>query len=198
MPSLQIPPPDNPIFTTHAFAQEHSLSLSAASHRLSRLKAHGHINSLTKGVWYQPHHKKLSKFSAVPLLLNKEQGYISFLTALSLHDVIEQIPSQVTVATTGYPRTLETPLGTYEFIKLNPILMLSGYEWSQTFQPYLIASPEKALLDTFYISTRKGRRFYSLPEIDWPQINKKKFLQILNQQVKYPSIKNAILKKLHF
>lgn len=195
MASILLVSQDAPIFTTHGFAQEHELSISAASHRLTRLRDQGLVESLTQGVWYQPKHKGLSRFSAVPLLLGKEQGYISFLTALNLHDVIEQIPSQITVATTGYPRKLNTPLGIYEFIKLSPTLMLSGYDWSESAQPYLLASPEKALLDTFYISTRKGRRFHSLPEIDWDRINKRKLRQLLNQQVKYQPIKSAILEK---
>jgi len=44
--------------------------------------------------------------------------------------------------------------------------MTEGVVWSETRVPYRIATPEKALLDTLYVSTRKGRRFRSLPELD--------------------------------
>lgn len=38
--------------------------------------------------------------------------------------------------------------------------------WSETPRPYLIATLEKAVLDTLYISTRRSRRFARLPELD--------------------------------
>lgn len=38
-------------------------------------------------------------------------------------------------------------------------------EWSDSPQPFRIATLEKALLDTFYISTRRNRRFARLPEL---------------------------------
>ena len=117
MTSMKLSLLQHPIFTTYEFSTVHSVSLSSASHRLSRMQKQGVVERLTKGVWYQIQHRNLSKLSAVPFLLGKEQGYISFLTALNYHEVIEQIPSSIMVATTGYPRTLKTPLGTYEFIK---------------------------------------------------------------------------------
>ena len=39
-------------------------------------------------------------------------------------------------------------------------------EWSDSAKPFRIATLEKAVLDTFYISTRKNRRFAKLPELD--------------------------------
>jgi hypothetical protein len=70
------------------------------------------------------------------------------------------------VATTGHARRLVTPVGTFEMFQLAPELMREGVVWTETRVPYRIATSEKALLDTLYISTRKGRRFASLPELD--------------------------------
>ncbi len=196
MASNHLPSPDTPIFTTRLFANHCDLSISAASHRLSRLEKSGVVNRLTKGVWYQAHLKSLSKYSAIPLLLDKEQGYLSFLSALNYHGIIQQIPATIMIATTGYPRKLKTNLGTYEFIKLKPQMLTDGYSWSETLQPYLMASPEKALLDTFYIATRKGKRFSSLPEIDWTEVNIKKLKKLIDLQITYPSIRNAVLKRI--
>ena len=196
MAKLFLPPQDCPVFSTREFASLYELSLSSASNRLRRLEEKKIIQSLTKGIWFQPENKGLSKYSAVPLLLGKEHGYVSFLTALNIHDIIEQIPSSVMVATTGYTRKLSTPLGTYEFIKLTPTMLQQGYEWSKSMQPYLIATPEKALLDTYYISTRKGRRIATLPEIDWKRINIVKLKKFLRTQVKQLSFRKAIESKL--
>lgn len=45
-------------------------------------------------------------------------------------------------------------------------LLREGVEWRDAAIPYLLATPEKALLDTLYISTRKKRRFARLPEVE--------------------------------
>ena len=51
-------------------------------------------------------------------------------------------------------------------------------------QAYLIASPEKALLDLLYLSSRKGNRFESLPELDLCEnFNKKTFWKLLTESV---------------
>jgi hypothetical protein len=51
-------------------------------------------------------------------------------------------------------------------LQIKPELMQLGTDWSETHLPYLIATPEKALIDTLYLSTRKNRRFSRLPEVD--------------------------------
>lgn len=70
------------------------------------------------------------------------------------------------VATTGHSRKLKTPIGAFEFFQLKPEMMKEGIEWCETRVPFLMATPEKALLDIYYITTRKKKRFSSLPELD--------------------------------
>jgi len=98
--------------------------------------------------------------------LGKEQGYVSFLTALHLHGVVSQIPKTIQIATTGRARSLDSPVGRYEFFQIKPELMTQGVGWSESRLPYLVASAEKALLDTLYLATRKNRRFARMPELD--------------------------------
>jgi predicted transcriptional regulator of viral defense system len=154
------------VFTTRDFAAAGELSVAAASHRLARLAKSGSLTRVVRGVWANTAHPHFHPLACVPYLLENEQGYVSFLTALHLHGVIAQIPATIQVATTGHTRRLESPVGTYEFLKVKPELMKEGVDWSDTRQPYLIATAEKALLDVFYVSTRKNRRFSRLPELD--------------------------------
>jgi len=154
------------IFTTREFANRADISMSAAAKRLSRLSHGEFLTRITKGVWANTGHPYFHPLSAVPFLLGKEQGYVSFLTALHLHGVVSQIPKTIQVATTGRARSLMSPVGRYEFFQIKPELMRQGTDWSATRLPYLIATPEKALLDTLYLSTRKNRRFARLPEVD--------------------------------
>jgi predicted transcriptional regulator of viral defense system len=154
------------IFTTREFANQGGLSMSAATKRLTRLSKKDQLTRVTKGVWANTAHPYFHPLSCVPYLLGKEQGYVSFLTALHLHGVISQIPKTIQIATTGRGRVLDSPLASFEFFQIKPELMRQGADWSESQLPYLIASAEKALVDTLYLSTRKNRRFARLPELD--------------------------------
>lgn len=154
------------IFTTREFANGDGVTMSAATKRLARLSEKGRLTKVTKGVWANTAHPYFHPLSCVPYLLGKEQGYVSFLTALHLHGVLSQIPKTIQMATTGRGRVLESPVGSFEFFQIKPELMRQGADWSESHLPYLIASAEKALADTLYLSTRKNRRFARLPELD--------------------------------
>ncbi len=154
------------VFTTREFANQGGLSMSAAAKRLARLADKDRLTKVTKGVWANTAHPYFHPLSCVPYLLGKEQGYVSFLTALHLHGVLSQIPKTIQIATTGRGRLLDSPVGRFEFFQIKSELMRQGTDWSESRLPYLIASPEKALVDTLYLSTRKNRRFARLPELD--------------------------------
>lgn len=158
--------PEFVVFTTREFAFEASVPLPTASRQLTRAAQSGALVRVTRGVWANPEHPYFHPLGCVPRLLGPEQGYVSLLTALHLHDVLSQIPAKMQVATTGHGRELRTPVGTFEFFKIAPHLMRDGIEWTETHVPYRLATPEKALLDTLYLSTRRRRRFSSLPELD--------------------------------
>jgi len=183
-------------FSTRDYAFSNGLTISAATEQLKRLEAKKLIVKLTRGIWANINHPYYDPNLAIPYLLNNEQGYLSFLSALNLHGMISQIPQTIQVASTGRSRKLKTQIANYEFIQLNPNMLLAGIDWAKTDSQntYLIASSEKALLDVLYVSTRKGNRFISLPELDLNNnFSKKKFKDLLNQCVIDKRIKNAIL-----
>ena len=171
------------IFTTRDYANHSSISMPAASKRLSRLADKKLLTRITKGLWANTSHPWFHPLACVPYLLGKEQGYVSFLTVLHLQGLISQIPKTLQIATTGHARTLNSPVGHYEFLQIKPELMKQGTQWSDTHLPYLIATAEKALIDTLYLSTRKNRRFARLPEVDIRQtaFRKREFERLLNQ-----------------
>jgi len=157
---------EHPVFSTREFAFLCQVSMSAASRRLAHLEAQEALTKVSRGVWCQPTHARFSPNQAVRLLLGNERGYVSFLSALHTEGALSQIPAAVQVATTGHGRMLETPIGRYEFHQIKPEMMRLGIKVSETNPPYLRASAEKALLDTLYLSTRKGRQYSRLPELD--------------------------------
>ena len=167
------------------------MSMSAAAKRLARLSEKKLLTRITKGIWANTSHPYFHPLSCVPYLLGKEQGYVSFLTALHLHGVISQIPQTIQVATTGRGRSLDSPIGRFEFFQIKPELMKQGSNWSATHLPYVVATPEKALVDTLYLSTRKNRRFARLPELDvtLPTFHRAEFDRLLDQ----PGIPTRVL-----
>ncbi len=178
--------PEFVIFTTRDYATAAGTSMSSASRRLDRLSERKALTRLTKGVWANTAHPHFHPLACVPYLLGKEQGYVSFLSALHLHGILSQIPRTHQVATTGRPRVLESPVGRFEFLRVKPELMRDGVDWSDTHQPFLIASAEKALLDTLYIATRKSKRFASLPELDLDNAFRRREFERLLKQLAYP------------
>lgn len=184
-------------FSTREYAQAENLPISAASKRLARYAGKGWITPLTRGIWANRHHPGFSALACVPRLLGNEQGYVSFLTALHRHGLLSQIPSTIQVATTGHSRQLNTPVGVYEFFKLKPELMREGVEWNDSRSPFLIATPEKALIDTLYIATRKRKRFQALPEIDFEEtgFDPARFERLLEKMQFFKPIETAIRRR---
>jgi hypothetical protein len=84
---------------------------------------------------------------------------------LHLHGLIEQIPEIVFAATTEHTRVRKTSIGTYSYHRIHP-QFFAGFDWYGKRQDFLVATPEKALVDSLYLSSRKGKRFRFFPEIN--------------------------------
>lgn len=186
-----------PIFTTRDYGIQCGISTSSASRLLTKIEKGKDIIRVTRGLWMRGNALDIHPFSLSPYLLGNENGYISLLTALHYHGLLSQIPARIQIVTTGHSRILKTPMGVYEFFQLKPGFMKNGVIWSETDFPYRMASPEKALLDTLYLSTRKGNRFSSLPEINFEKtkFQKKGFLTLLKNQNFPPPIHQAIVNR---
>ena len=160
--------PSSPVFSTAEVAERAGIALSNAARDLAELARNGMVTRIRRGLWAVAHHPDFSPYAVVPhLFAVPPGGYVSLLSALNLHGMIDQIPSVVHVVTTTQRPVLRTPVATYEFFKIQAGLF-GG------FKPYLrtgnfdIATSDKALFDTLYFSARKGRRFASLPEVEMP------------------------------
>ena len=181
-------------FTTREFAFAIGVASPTASRKLRRMDASGDISNVTRGIWCQPHHPFFSPFGGVPYLLGNEHGYISFLTALHRHGIISQIPRVIQVATTGHGRNLSSAIGEYEFFHIQPSLMRDGVESNAGKLQYNIASAEKAMVDTVYLSTRKNCRFARLPEVDIEQIDRIALKKMVTQYS--PSVQKLVMPRI--
>jgi predicted transcriptional regulator of viral defense system len=182
------------IFTTRDYSNYTNCSMSAASKKLTRLKENNLLTRVTRNLWGNTSHPYFLPLSCVPYLLNNEQGYVSFLTALHFHGLLSQIPETIQIATTGHSRTLDSKVAKYEFMQIKPELMQQGLVWADTSLPYLQASAEKSLIDVLYIATRKNRRFSVLPELTLTTnlFSKKAFRKLFDQLHLSERILNAM------
>lgn len=183
----------NCFFTTRTFAIHLGRGLPSASKKLKSLTLSGDIIQVTRGLYANRNHQSFTPYGAIPYLLDRDIGYLSFLSALHRHGLISQIPSSIQIATTGRGRVLKSPIGEFQFFQMKPELMQDGVNLFEGGVTYNMASPEKAMLDTFYLATKKGNRFKKLPEIELESVHKKNFLKLLKT---YPlRSQSAILKR---
>ena len=157
--------PTTPVFSTEDVARVTGSQRSNTSRDLSRLASEGMITRVRRGLWAVQGHPDFSPLAVVPHLFDGGQGgCVSILSALSLHGLIEQIPRRIHIVSEKQRPKLETPVGTFEFHRISGTLF-GGFKPYGALGLFDIASPEKALFDTFYVSARKGRRYSHLPEV---------------------------------
>lgn len=159
---------DRPIFSTREIASLSGGSLSVTSRLLQQMERKGLAKNVVRGLWCVPSDPRFTPFALVHYLRQDNRAYVSFLSALHLHGLIEQIPQVVYAATTGHTRFFRTPVGAFSFHRITPTLF-GGFDWYGDQRAFLVATSEKALIDSLYLSSRKGKRFRFFPEVELPK-----------------------------
>lgn len=160
--------PYSAVFSTAEVAERTGITLSNASRDLASLEAEGMVTRIRRGLWAVSSHPDFSPYAVVPYLFaERPGGYVSLLSALNLHGMIDQIPRVVHVVTTSQRPVLDTPVAAYEFYRIHKELF-GGFKLYRRTGSFDIATAEKAVFDTLYFSTRRGRRFAFLPEVELP------------------------------
>jgi len=105
-----------------------------------------------------------------------QPSYISLETALNYWGILSQFPFEVSSVTSKKTakKIVEEKIYTYSHITSKYFGMFAKKNGS------LIASPEKALFDQFYLVS-KGIKVANFDEYDFDNVNKKKFLRICHQ-----------------
>ena len=156
-----------PVFTTHEVIAVSGRSPSTVVQTLNRLARQGLLIKLYRGVWAEPGVKALSPFEIIPYLFPRQRVYVSFITALHLHGIVEQIPQVITLASTAHTATLRTTAGIFSVHQIAPAFF-DGFDWYKVEGSFLIAEPEKALIDSLYLSSRRKKQFGHFPELHFP------------------------------
>ena len=184
-----------PIFTTFELAAVSGKSLSAVTQALNYLESQGIIFKIYRGVWGETGSDRISPYAVIPFLLPSSRAYVSFISALHLYGVIEQIPQMITAATTSHTKIIKTRLGNYSFHRIDP-WFFDGFIWYKGTENFLIAEPEKALVDSLYLSSRKKKQFGYFPELYFPESFSFKKTQEWVKRIPNDKIKTFVRNKL--
>lgn len=159
---------DRRIFTTAELSALSGKSLSATTQALNRLQKQGAVLKICRGIWAEKTNKPVSPYSVIPFLLPRHRAYVSFISALHLYEIIEQIPQVITLASTGHTKTIVTTLATFSVHRIAPSFF-DGFMWYKNTGDFLIAEQEKALVDCLYLAGYKKKQFANFPELYFPK-----------------------------
>ncbi len=184
-----------PVFTTHELLTASGKSTSTIVQSLNRLVEQGLLFKIYRGVWAEAGDKRVSAYEIIPCLFPRQRVYVSFISALHLYGIIEQIPQTITLASTAHTSTIRTNAGVFSVHQINPAIF-DGFDWYKGEGRFLIAEPEKALVDSLYLSSRKKKQFGHFPELNFPpEFSFKKAAQWVNR-IPEERIRLYVLKKL--
>jgi predicted transcriptional regulator of viral defense system len=154
----------HPVFRTADIMVALNIQKSHASKILGRLAQHGHVMRLKRGLWALP--ESIEPLALVPHLTAPFPSYVSLQSGLYYHDMVSQIPDVIYCVSLGRARIYKTQIATVSVHHI-PSSFFFGYE-ERGEHHVSMALPEKALLDTLYLSQSRSRLFASLPEIEFP------------------------------
>jgi predicted transcriptional regulator of viral defense system len=153
---------DRSVVTTGEAAAVWETSGRTAGRRLEAMDEGGLVRRLRRGTWALD--PEIPPFAVAPFLTAPFPAYVSFWSAFARHQMIEQIPRQVSVASLDRARVVATTVGNFEIHHLAPEVF-GGFTGSE--QSGYLATPEKALFDTVYVRAVSGGRAY-FPELTFP------------------------------
>lgn len=152
------------VLTTREAAAALRTSSSAASRSLRRLSEQGLVTRVAHGLWSLSG-EPLDPRVLAPEITRPFPSYVSFASALAAHQVIDQIPREIALASLGRPKRVRTSVGRFVVHRLPPPLF-GGFARQGVIQ---LATPEKALFDFYYVAMASSRVRRRLPELDIPR-----------------------------
>ena len=183
------------VFTTHEMITISGKSASTIVQSLSRLAQQGLLIKVYRGVWAESGKREPTPFEIIPYLFPRQRVYVSFITALHLHGIVEQIPQIITLASTSHTNIIRTKAGVFSIHQITPSFF-DGFDWYKGDGSFLIAEPEKALIDSLYLSSRKKKQFGNFPELHFPKEFSFKKAAEWAKRIAEKKIRQYVLKKL--
>jgi predicted transcriptional regulator of viral defense system len=164
-----------------------------ASKLLERLAKAGIVISLARGLWSLA--KTVDPLELPEYLTAPFPSYISLQTALYYHGMVSQIPSVTYTVSLARTRRYSTPYGVISIHHIDASFFSDYTVVGDAHSHIKMATPEKALLDVFYLTPAKSNLFKLLPELELPKnFNVKKAYQII-RKIKSTKRRTIVKKK---
>ena len=175
----------DPIFSIQDLAL---VGIKIYPYQLSVWSQKKYIQKLKNGLYVISERAKNLKIETIAFNLY-QPSYISLEWALFKYGLIPEVvfnPTSVTAKTT---RTFKNSFGSFSYRHLKKELFFGYRKISENGQIYLIAEPEKALLDYLYLNSPKIKTSEDIKELRFNEIEIKKLNKTKLQ--KYAKIANS-------
>ena len=179
-----------PVVETREAATLLDTSLTNASRILRTLEEGGLIRRIRRGLWTLD--LEIDAFVVAPCLTAPFPAYVSFWSALARHDMIEQIPRSVFVASLDRTKRVNTTVGTFSIHHMAPELFTA---FDGTPDTGYLATPEKALFDTVYVRAPRGGRVY-FPELSLPADFDATKIEAWTKEIARPRLRTIVSREL--
>ena len=183
---------------THSVFSTHDLKLLGVKvfgYQLSLWQKQGHIVKIKNGLYvFADRLAAISPEEISGLLYSP--SYISLEKALSFYGVIPEMVYSVTSVTPKVTRRFKNKLGSFIYRHIKPSLHFGYRQLKGENIPYLMAEPEKALLDYIYLNLSRLKTDADLDEM---RFNRKTLQKLISKPKlkKYLSIyKNKKMKSI--
>lgn len=164
--------------------------------QLSRWCSTGKLIKLKNGIYLlSDNFRKVDIYEPFIASVLKKPSYISLEKALEYHGLIPEAVPVYTCITTKRPGKITTPIGVFDYRHIKNGLFWGYDSVTVNKQTAFIATPEKALLDFFYL---KGLRFDDgyLDEMRIGNFRKINFTKLIEFAVRFE--KAGILRQAQF
>jgi len=181
-----------PVIQTNDAAAYLGISINHANKLLSRISKANQLIHIKHGLWTFP---DIDPLMLPNLLTAPFPSYVSLQTALYFHNMISQIPNVIYAVSLDRTKQYKNMIATISIHHMHPSFFF-GYVEKDSEGLLKIATPEKALLDIFYLSQTKTRLFKTLPEVELPKNFK---ISVANKMIeKISSVRKRTLVQRRF
>ena len=144
----------NSVLKTDTLVRKYRLSEPAVRNTLRRYESKGLVERISTKTYINHFNQHFSPRDLVNTL--RPRSYISLESALVDRGVISQNPTALTCVAPGYRQTFQGKSILIIYRKISPELYWGFEEKATRYNSYLIAEPEKALLDWIYLTRQEG------------------------------------------
>lgn len=161
------------ILRSDELARKHGIIPAAVTQALARQERRELVEHVSNKIYYNWLALDGSPRDLVNVL--REDAYVSLESGLREYGISTQSPRTLTCVTTERPKEFKARTITISYRSISPRLYWGFVRKTTRYSSYLIAEPEKAILDWIYLGLQNGAA-PALDELDFSVVDQPKLL----------------------